>query len=319
MKNNVRDFNATVMPSPRMRPVPLCPPAKRRQGRLGVALVLCAVFATAGCAWQWRGRSVTAAESMEVALPTRMAKVGEDPNVRRVAQIQQLNGGDGHKYYWCYDDGCKQPTPKTTWTPLAAQAYLTLPPAAQTKPVLSAATASTEGAAARTLIPEDKGTDAQVYQSPVLPVPLVDAPRGTARTVLPTNPNPNAGAASVTSPPLTPSIVYEEVARVLHFGSGKTNVDDRALAELNLLMPAIENADFIVLRGLTDSDGTTRTNRRLAITRALVVKDLLVSRGINPAVIAFTETAGTYLAPNDSSESKSRNRAVEIKIRIPRS
>lgn len=315
MKNRVGETSSSVTPRGRIRPVLLCPTPKRGLVRLRAGLILGVVLATAGsagCAWQWRERGVSAPGSKDV-LPTRLAKGGEDYYVRRVAQIQQFKAGDGHKYYWCYDDGCKQPSPKTPWTPLGAQPEWNAPSVGQTTRVFPPGTASIAPAAA--FEPASVATGGQQYEPPVLPVQSIDVPLRTAPTALPQN----AGTATVTSPPAAPVIVYEELSRVVHFRSGKANVNNLALAELNLLMPAIENADFIVLRGLTDSDGTTRTNRRLAITRALVVKDLLVSRGINPFVIAFTEAAGTYLAPNDSSESKSRNRAVELKIRIPRS
>lgn len=319
MKNSEREFNATFMPRARMHQAPLYPPAKRRTLAMATALAFCGVLsvAAAGCTWQWRDARVLTADprSADLALPIRFAQGGEDSNGRRVAQIQQINAGDGHRYYWCYDDGCKQPTPKTPWTPPAAQSDRALPLAAQANRVLPLASPLPKGAAARIPDLEDKGPGAQTYAPPVPPVPLVvNVPGGAPSAPLP----PIGAPAVVNNSPATPTIVYEEVARVIHFRSGKTNVDARALAELNMLMPAIENADFIVLRGLTDSDGNTRTNKRIAITRAIAVKDLLVSRGIKPAVIAFTEAAGTYLAPNDSSDGKSRNRAVELKIRIPR-
>jgi outer membrane protein OmpA-like peptidoglycan-associated protein len=83
------------------------------------------------------------------------------------------------------------------------------------------------------------------------------------------------------------------------------------LATIAILSPDHE----IVIRGYTDNVGSYRFNERLSRSRAGIVKDYLVEKGISPKRI---ETIGMGeadpLVPNDTPEGRAVNRRVEIEL-----
>ncbi|MBA1264157.1 TolC family outer membrane protein [Stutzerimonas stutzeri] len=71
----------------------------------------------------------------------------------------------------------------------------------------------------------------------------------------------------------------------------------------------------ISIVGHTDSTGSAALNRELSLARAVAVRDLLVSRGVDSAIIAVSGVgADQPIASNETAEGRAENRRVELKI-----
>jgi general secretion pathway protein A len=71
----------------------------------------------------------------------------------------------------------------------------------------------------------------------------------------------------------------------------------------------------IVIKGYTDSFGSTEYNRNLSAFRANVVKSYLAGKGIHPTRLkAMGMGDATPLKPNTTSEGRAENRRVEIEV-----
>jgi outer membrane protein OmpA-like peptidoglycan-associated protein len=102
---------------------------------------------------------------------------------------------------------------------------------------------------------------------------------------------------------------------VLKFDDNRyeTQVDDDLL---NHLAEAARSANRIYLHGHTDAYVASETGTELAIRRAVEVRRLLISRGVEPErVRLFYRGAGNFVANNSTPEGKALNRRVEIELR----
>jgi OOP family OmpA-OmpF porin len=105
-------------------------------------------------------------------------------------------------------------------------------------------------------------------------------------------------------------------ARAVYFNSGKStfktaDVPARLDAMANILKN-YPNAKFSI-EGHTDSDGSDAYNQKLSETRANVVKDALIERGISAAnlnAVGFGES--TPVASNKTAKGKAQNRRTEV-------
>jgi len=72
----------------------------------------------------------------------------------------------------------------------------------------------------------------------------------------------------------------------------------------------------VLIKGHTDDVGNETTNQRLSERRAEIVKDYLISKGVDPMLLqAVGYGALSPVAPNDTPENRTQNRRVEIEIR----
>lgn len=76
--------------------------------------------------------------------------------------------------------------------------------------------------------------------------------------------------------------------------------------------------DRIRIEGHTDSTGSTAYNEQLSLHRALAVRDVLASRGVNPRQM-LVEGAGAArpIGDNSTPEGRAENRRVELHIDVP--
>jgi OmpA family len=76
--------------------------------------------------------------------------------------------------------------------------------------------------------------------------------------------------------------------------------------------------DRIRIQGHTDSIGSAAHNEKLSLERAGAVRDVLVSRGVDPRQI-LVEGAGSSrpIADNATAEGRAENRRVELHIDVP--
>ena len=76
--------------------------------------------------------------------------------------------------------------------------------------------------------------------------------------------------------------------------------------------------DRIRIEGHTDSTGSTAHNEQLSLQRAVAVRDVLATRGVNPRQM-LVEGAGAArpIADNSTPEGRVQNRRVELHIDVP--
>lgn len=94
------------------------------------------------------------------------------------------------------------------------------------------------------------------------------------------------------------------------------------VAESKALIPAIlsavkqRNAVSISVSGHTDALGTVPYNDRLALDRALAIRDLLIREGVDPHHLSVSSHGkGNPLVPTPDGVPEPRNRRVEVIVR----
>jgi phosphate transport system substrate-binding protein len=102
------------------------------------------------------------------------------------------------------------------------------------------------------------------------------------------------------------------------FNSGSSNLDNRALADLDRITAFLASSgvspDRLVLVGFADSRGSGPVNQRLSEQRAQTVATMLAQRGISPGTIRGFGAA-LPVADNSTPDGREKNRRVEAWIR----
>lgn len=101
------------------------------------------------------------------------------------------------------------------------------------------------------------------------------------------------------------------------FNSGKATLLPESFAELDKLADLLlKNPNVrIEVSGHTDNVGSASVNKRISKSRALTVKNYLVSRGVEQDRIEYEGYGFDQpLVPNDTPEGRAMNRRVEVKI-----
>lgn len=111
-------------------------------------------------------------------------------------------------------------------------------------------------------------------------------------------------------------IVVEFSSNIL-FGFDKTNLSNEAKINLDKLVTVLNSyaETDIEVQGHTDSKGSESYNQTLSEQRAGVVRNYLVSNGINQhrfSIKGFGETLPKY--ENDTADGRTQNRRVEFMI-----
>jgi outer membrane protein OmpA-like peptidoglycan-associated protein len=99
------------------------------------------------------------------------------------------------------------------------------------------------------------------------------------------------------------------------FASGKYDLLPIARQKLTDIAHALKDQGFkkITVEGHTDSRGSESTNRMLSENRAMAVRTLLVSEGIEPdKITAIGLGESRPIADNSTPEGRANNRRVEI-------
>jgi glucose/mannose transport system substrate-binding protein len=105
---------------------------------------------------------------------------------------------------------------------------------------------------------------------------------------------------------------------IFHFRSGRTQMDDRAMADLRRLVELLQNSTYqgksLLLFGFSDNYGGTRLNFRISRERAQAVAEQLQKHGLIPSLVTGYGKA-LPIAPNDTQEGREQNRRVEVWLR----
>ncbi len=100
----------------------------------------------------------------------------------------------------------------------------------------------------------------------------------------------------------------------LEFPFGGADLTPSARAKLRSAIGRVEKAKRIVIKGRTDSVGAEPANDRIALARAVTVRNFI--RQLAPAAggVIVVESKGSccYVADNDSPVARARNRRVEL-------
>jgi OmpA-OmpF porin, OOP family len=104
----------------------------------------------------------------------------------------------------------------------------------------------------------------------------------------------------------------------IYFPFNSTNKlnDSEVEAYLNDVAKRLSsNSEKVQLTGHTDSLGDTTANQALGLARAMVIKNYLIGKGINPTRI-LTDSKGesSPIASNDTDEGRAKNRRTELAI-----
>lgn len=136
------------------------------------------------------------------------------------------------------------------------------------------------------------------------PARLAEAVSATASSM----PPPAAAAQPASVPP--------EVARslVLRFTLGRSALTGEHKSQLRAALSDLRRSTRIRIAGRTDDLGSEALNQSLALARGLAVRDFLLSLDPQlPAHISIDASGRCcYVADNDSEQSRSRNRRVEL-------
>lgn len=135
-----------------------------------------------------------------------------------------------------------------------------------------------------------------------------DAQAGNAPATSPSAPAGNAAQAQTPEP--RPSLSLS-----IQFDFDSSRIRAESLTPLGnlaaaLVSPALMQSKFAI-EGHTDAKGSAEYNRKLSDQRALAVKELLVSKGIDPARL-FSVGKGSSELANASAPTAPENRRVKI-------
>ncbi|MDY7574434.1 OmpA family protein [Actimicrobium sp. CCI2.3] len=122
-------------------------------------------------------------------------------------------------------------------------------------------------------------------------------------------PTPKTAIETRAAEPVT---TIEELS--IGFPTGGAVLTSEARNALRDKLAVARAASHIVIRGRTDNAGSPAANARLALRRAVAVRDYLLRHEV-PALTIFridAQGACCYVADNDSASGRTRNRRVEV-------
>lgn len=105
---------------------------------------------------------------------------------------------------------------------------------------------------------------------------------------------------------------------IIRFPSNSTNkLNDEVVEEYldKLVTRIMKTGERVKLTGFSDSDGSEEDNILLGQRRADVIKNYLVSNGVNETkVVTLSEGERNPIASNEAEEGKAQNRRTELEI-----
>ena len=101
---------------------------------------------------------------------------------------------------------------------------------------------------------------------------------------------------------------------VIAFPFASANLTDAAKASLSASTRDARQSERIVISGRTDGVGVDEVNERLALARALSVRDYLREQNPDLAADISIDAKGRccFVAPNETQDGRSKNRRVEV-------
>ena len=114
-----------------------------------------------------------------------------------------------------------------------------------------------------------------------------------------------------------PATTIEELS--IGFPTGGAVLTSEARSALRDKLAVARTASQIVIRGRTDSAGSSAANTRLALLRAVAVRDYLLRHEVSALTIFRIDAQGTccYVADNASTSGRTQNRRVEVVFVTP--
>jgi predicted ABC-type ATPase/outer membrane protein OmpA-like peptidoglycan-associated protein len=112
------------------------------------------------------------------------------------------------------------------------------------------------------------------------------------------------------------SLVAEAASVILRVEFGFASAEFKPADDVaRVLVPAAKAADRITVRGFTDSPVIDEHNTRIALARALAARQYLIEQGVDAKKIrAFYNSAGGFVADNNTPEGRAKNRRVDIEL-----
>ena len=113
--------------------------------------------------------------------------------------------------------------------------------------------------------------------------------------------------------------VRKPTVLALTFASDSAALTPSHKAQLSSLVPAINQAERVLILGRTDDVGAGGANEAIALARATAVRDHLrrVARTLPKDVRIDARGLCCYAAPNDTPEGRAQNRRVEVVVTAP--
>jgi len=215
-----------------------------------------------------------------------------------------LGFGDGPAFSVCVESRCPVPTVKT----LDEVSVSGLAPSRPTEGTAAPAVSSDSPAARHAEVAE---RSAKAELEPVaVPMRLVEgqAPRvalTAAGSGLPLEGRATAGDSAPTVPTRQATVRFE-------FGSAGLSEESRR--QLAKLLPVARDSSRIVIAGRTDNVGPEELNDRLALARAIAVREFL--RDAIPDAAATIVISGKgnccYMSSNETAAGRAENRRVNV-------
>jgi outer membrane protein OmpA-like peptidoglycan-associated protein len=118
--------------------------------------------------------------------------------------------------------------------------------------------------------------------------------------------------ASLQASPLKPSTF------LFYFITGTDTLTEQSRSQFPFILDSLKEypAPEVSIIGHTDRTGSAENNARLALDRAEAVRGLLLSEGLDPAVISVDSHGETNpVVPTDDGVAEPLNRRVEVMVR----
>ena len=160
-----------------------------------------------------------------------------------------------------------------------------------------------------------RGFDIVAENEPNLPAIIKDKPKEITPTSVPIV----STEVKKADTPTTPTALKGEtlVLDKVFFPYNATILETASSAQLDKLVLYLQRNTTmkILVKGHTSSEGSDSYNQKLSENRAKAVVDYLTSKGVKGERLAFKGYGKTQpLYPNDTEESRPKNRRVEFEI-----
>lgn len=103
------------------------------------------------------------------------------------------------------------------------------------------------------------------------------------------------------------------------FDTGSAVIKAGSVPSLERFVEMVKNNGTlreVQIVGHTDSTGSIATNRKLSLDRATAVRDFMIARGVNSAIISARGVASTQpIASNNTAEGRAENRRVTLTVK----
>ncbi len=134
-------------------------------------------------------------------------------------------------------------------------------------------------------------------------------------------PEPAAQPAPAPEPPPpapTPTVERVTIQGTALFALNSAKLSEEGKAAVDEVIEKLRSFDkvsSIIITGHTDSTGSAAYNQKLSERRANTVRDYMISRGVNPALLSAVGAGENEpIADNSTREGRAENRRVEIDI-----